>query len=71
MFKAELFEKPLDGSTLGECYSAVAAIANRWLNLLGFLTDVMQNNDTIGTLAGGRYNNRDVMATVIIGGTGV
>ncbi|CAN1148827.1 hypothetical protein LINPERPRIM_LOCUS38339 [Linum perenne] len=32
---AELFDKPLDGSTLGECYSAVAAVANRWLNLLG------------------------------------
>ncbi|CAN1138105.1 HXK2 [Linum perenne] len=34
--------------------------------VLQFLTDVMQKNDTIGTLAGGRYNNRDVMAAVIL-----
>ncbi|CAN0916711.1 DNA polymerase epsilon catalytic subunit A [Linum grandiflorum] len=34
VFQAELFDKFLDGSTLGECYSAVAAVANRWLDLL-------------------------------------
>ncbi|KAJ6368932.1 hypothetical protein OIU78_001326 [Salix suchowensis] len=34
VFQAELFDKFLDGSTLEECYSAVAAVANRWLDLL-------------------------------------
>ncbi|CAN1252331.1 DNA polymerase epsilon catalytic subunit A [Linum perenne] len=34
VFQAELFDKFLDGSTIGECYSAVAAVANRWLDLL-------------------------------------
>lgn len=32
--QAELFDKFLHGSTLEECYSAVAAVANRWLDLL-------------------------------------
>ncbi|GKC38529.1 DNA polymerase epsilon catalytic subunit A-like protein [Tanacetum coccineum] len=31
---AELFEKFLHGSTLEECYSIVASVANRWLDLL-------------------------------------
>ncbi|XP_047972925.1 DNA polymerase epsilon catalytic subunit A-like isoform X2 [Salvia hispanica] len=34
VFQAELFDKFLRGSTLEECYSAVAAVANRWLDLL-------------------------------------
>ncbi|PSR89873.1 DNA polymerase epsilon catalytic subunit A like [Actinidia chinensis var. chinensis] len=34
VFQAELFDKFLHGSTLGECYSAVASVANRWLDLL-------------------------------------
>ncbi|KAE9461327.1 hypothetical protein C3L33_06754, partial [Rhododendron williamsianum] len=32
--EAELFDKFLHGSTLEECYSAVASVANRWLDLL-------------------------------------
>ncbi|XP_052484352.1 DNA polymerase epsilon catalytic subunit A isoform X2 [Gossypium raimondii] len=34
IFQAELFDKFLNGSTLEECYSAVAVVANRWLDLL-------------------------------------
>ncbi|KAD4583994.1 hypothetical protein E3N88_21595 [Mikania micrantha] len=34
VFQAELFEKFLHGSTLEECYSVVASVANRWLDLL-------------------------------------
>ncbi|GAV76364.1 LOW QUALITY PROTEIN: DNA_pol_B domain-containing protein/DNA_pol_B_exo1 domain-containing protein/DUF1744 domain-containing protein [Cephalotus follicularis] len=34
VFQAELFDKFLHGSTLEECYSSVAAVANRWLDLL-------------------------------------
>ncbi|XP_010557398.1 PREDICTED: DNA polymerase epsilon catalytic subunit A [Tarenaya hassleriana] len=34
VFQAELFDKFLHGSTLQECYFAVAAVANRWLDLL-------------------------------------
>ncbi|KAJ4724769.1 DNA polymerase epsilon catalytic subunit [Melia azedarach] len=34
VFQAELFDKFLHGSTLEECYSVVAAVANRWLDLL-------------------------------------
>lgn len=32
--QAEVFDKFLHGSTLEECYSAVASVANRWLDLL-------------------------------------
>ena len=39
--------------------------------LIGNLTNItgnaMQINDTIGTLAGGRYYNQDVIAAVILG----
>ncbi|KAG0453679.1 hypothetical protein HPP92_024983 [Vanilla planifolia] len=34
VFQAEVFDKFLQGSTLEECYAAVAAVANRWLDLL-------------------------------------
>ncbi|XP_076907151.1 DNA polymerase epsilon catalytic subunit A-like [Bidens hawaiensis] len=34
VFQAELFEKFLHGSTLEECYSVVASVANSWLDLL-------------------------------------
>ncbi|XP_024985920.1 DNA polymerase epsilon catalytic subunit A-like isoform X2 [Cynara cardunculus var. scolymus] len=34
VFQAELFDKFLHGSTLEECYSVVASVANRWLDLL-------------------------------------
>ncbi|KAM7522501.1 hypothetical protein LguiA_012403 [Lonicera macranthoides] len=34
VFQAELFDKFLHGSTIEECYSAVASVANRWLDLL-------------------------------------
>ncbi|KAG7653527.1 DNA polymerase epsilon catalytic subunit A C-terminal [Arabidopsis suecica] len=34
VFQAELFDKFLYGSTLEECYSAVAEVADRWLDLL-------------------------------------
>ncbi|KAK6138450.1 hypothetical protein DH2020_027825 [Rehmannia glutinosa] len=41
VFQAELFDKFLHGSTLEECYSAVASVANRWLDLL----DVQSGED--------------------------
>nr|GMD12608.1 DNA polymerase epsilon catalytic subunit A-like [Ipomoea batatas] len=34
VFQAELFDKFLHGSTLEECYSSVASVANRWLDML-------------------------------------
>ncbi|GJS97334.1 DNA polymerase epsilon catalytic subunit A-like protein [Tanacetum coccineum] len=34
VFQADLFDKFLHGSTLEECYSVVASVANRWLDLL-------------------------------------
>ncbi|KAK4760568.1 hypothetical protein SAY87_005461 [Trapa incisa] len=34
VFQAELFDKFLHGTTLEECYSSVAAVADRWLDLL-------------------------------------
>jgi hypothetical protein len=34
VFQAEVFENFLQGETLEECYAAVAAVADRWLDLL-------------------------------------
>lgn len=34
LFQAEVFEQFLAGSSLKECYDAVAAVANRWLDML-------------------------------------
>ncbi|XP_072950830.1 DNA polymerase epsilon catalytic subunit A-like [Typha angustifolia] len=34
VFQAEVFDKFLHGSTIEECYAAVASVANRWLDLL-------------------------------------
>ena len=33
-FQGEVFERFLAGDTLSECYAAVAAVADRWLDLL-------------------------------------
>ena len=33
-FQGEVFERFLAGETLAECYAAVAAVADRWLDLL-------------------------------------
>lgn len=34
IFQSQVFEKFLNGTTLQECYEAVAAVANHWLDLL-------------------------------------
>lgn len=34
LFQAEVFEQFLAGNSLKECYDAVAAVANRWLDML-------------------------------------
>lgn len=34
VFQSEVFDQFLEGDTLEECYQAVAAVANRWLDLL-------------------------------------
>jgi DNA polymerase epsilon subunit 1 len=34
VFQAEVFERFLAGSSLAECYAAVGAVANRWLDML-------------------------------------
>ena len=33
-FQGEVFDRFLAGETLAECYAAVAAVADRWLDLL-------------------------------------
>lgn len=40
--QAELFDKFLHGSTLEECYAAVAAVANRWLDLLDVRKEILR-----------------------------
>lgn len=39
----------------------------RFMFILSYIFVVKQVNDTIGTLAGGRYNNPDAIAAVILG----
>lgn len=34
VFQSEVFENFLAGDSLEDCYSAVAAVANRWLDML-------------------------------------
>lgn len=34
VFQSEVFDQFLEGTTLEECYEAVASVANRWLDLL-------------------------------------
>nr|GEX82758.1 DNA polymerase epsilon catalytic subunit A-like [Tanacetum cinerariifolium] len=39
VFQAELFDKFVHGSTLEECYSVVASVANHWLDLIDDIID--------------------------------
>ncbi|KAL3628020.1 DNA polymerase epsilon catalytic subunit A [Castilleja foliolosa] len=48
VFQAELFDKFLHGSTLEECYSAVASVANRWLDLLDKCSILLQQANNQG-----------------------
>jgi hypothetical protein len=34
IFQSEVFDRFLDGATLAECYASVAAVANKWLDVL-------------------------------------
>lgn len=45
VFQAEVFEQFLAGCSLKECYDAVAAVANRWLDML----DTQVRSDTQGS----------------------
>eukprot|EP00798_Chlamydomonas_sp_ICE-L_P017970 gene17970-24375_t len=51
VFQAEVFEKFLDGGTLAECYGAVGAVANRWLDMLDTQAEVFEKFLDGGTLA--------------------
>ncbi|KAL6571837.1 DNA polymerase epsilon catalytic subunit A [Orobanche hederae] len=48
VFQAELFDKFLHGSTLEECYSAVASVANRWLDLIDNQGEDIGDSELLG-----------------------
>ncbi|KAL8475241.1 hypothetical protein ACS0TY_031590 [Phlomoides rotata] len=51
VFQAELFDKFLHGSTLEECYSSVAAVANRWLDLLDNQGEDIADSELLGYIS--------------------
>ncbi|KAL6549283.1 DNA polymerase epsilon catalytic subunit A [Orobanche gracilis] len=48
VFQAELFDKFLHGSTLEEFYSAVASVANRWLDLIDNQGEDIGDSELLG-----------------------
>ena len=46
VFQSEVFDQFLQGETLKECYAAVAAVANRWLDLLDTQVELYQSSLT-------------------------
>ncbi|XP_055836278.1 DNA polymerase epsilon catalytic subunit A-like [Solanum dulcamara] len=51
VFQAELFDKFLHGSTLEECYSAVASVADRWLDLLDNQGQDIADSELLGYIS--------------------
>ncbi|KAL5211891.1 hypothetical protein ABZP36_022738 [Zizania latifolia] len=51
VFQAEVFDKFLHGSTLEECYTAVASVANRWLDLLDNQGIDISDNELLGFIS--------------------
>ncbi|KAM3303070.1 DNA polymerase epsilon catalytic subunit A-like isoform X1 [Capsicum chacoense] len=51
VFQAELFDKFLQGSTLEECYSAVASVADRWLDLLDNQGQDIADSELLGYIS--------------------
>ncbi|KAH6814720.1 DNA polymerase epsilon catalytic subunit [Perilla frutescens var. frutescens] len=51
VFQAELFDKFLHGSTIEECYSAVAAVADRWLDLLDNQGEDIADSELLGYIS--------------------
>lgn len=49
--EAELFDKFLHGSTLEECYSAVASVADRWLDLLDSQGQDIADSELLGYIS--------------------
>ena len=51
VFQGGLFERFLDGSTLEECYAAVGAVCNQWLDVLLSRGEGMEEEDVIDLIS--------------------
>ncbi|GFR41060.1 hypothetical protein Agub_g1687, partial [Astrephomene gubernaculifera] len=51
VFQAEVFEQFLSGGTLEECYRAVAAVADRWLDLLDTRGVDLEDEELLGYIS--------------------
>ncbi len=51
LVRAQVFEQFLSGGTLEECYSAVGAVANRWLDLLDTRGEDLTDEELIGYIS--------------------
>lgn len=47
----QVFEQFLSGGTLEECYAAVGAVANRWLDLLDTRGEDLTDEELIGYIS--------------------
>ncbi|CCH58351.1 hypothetical protein TBLA_0A05580 [Henningerozyma blattae CBS 6284] len=53
-FQSDIFKVFLDGDTLENCYKAVAAVANRWLDVLDSKGQMLEDEDLISLICENR-----------------
>jgi DNA polymerase epsilon subunit 1 len=58
IFQSQIFEKFLLGTTLQECYAAVAQIADQWLDILFNKADTLSDEELVDLIAENRSMSR-------------
>ena len=58
IFQSQIFEKFLLGTTLQECYGAVAQIADQWLDILSNKAGTLNDEDLVNLIAENRSMSR-------------
>lgn len=59
-FQSQVFERFLDGSTLQECYDAVAEVANHWLDVIDTRGESLEDDELIGLVSENRSMSRQL-----------
>ena len=58
IFQDEVFKQFLSGDSLEECYDAVGAVANYWLDVLDNQGRNIDDEELLGNVASGKHSHR-------------
>lgn len=59
-FQSDIFKVFLDGKTLEECYASVAAVSNRWLDILDNKGSMLEDEDLVSLICENRSMSKSL-----------